>query len=190
MTTNDHSAEAFANHIVDLYRTPEYVGVDINQALADNVFAATMRFDGSPLIKTKSDPSFYLDSYAIWFKVLMKMTFGNNLHRKKHLQPFCLAFVDLPGSRGYRSSLLSRSDLLKCGYLHIHAVIALRPGRGQEVRSALAWANSRRERYGSTFIERFDPNLGSLENMIEYFKKGAEQIGQFTKHDCWDVFPR
>ena len=42
----------------------------------------------------------------------------------------------------------------------------------------------------SSYLDAYDPSLGSLENMIAYFKKGAEVIGSVHRSDAYDVFPR
>ena len=40
----------------------------------------------------------------------------------------------------------------------------------------------------SRYLDAYDPSLGSLENMIAYFKKGV--IGSVHRSDAYEVFPR
>ena len=47
-----------------------------------------------------------------------------------------------------------------------------------------------RSRIGDVRVEQFDPERGSLENMIEYFMKGAEAIGMRLRSDAYEVLPR
>jgi hypothetical protein len=121
----------------------------------------------------------------------MITSFGNNLGRKRHLQPLSYAFLDFPNSRG-RNPVHHRSEFLESGLLHIHAVIALRLRAGQLCRRPLLVAGSahRLRRFGDVKVEPFDPSRGSLANMVTYFKKGSDAVGSYCRTDGYDVFPR
>lgn len=150
-----------------------------------------MKFESIELKGSRQNPSSYLDAYDDWFRSLMITSFGNNLGRKRHLQPLSYAFLDFPNSRG-SNPVPNRSELLQSGLLHVHAVIALRLGAGQVCRRSLLVAGSvhRLRRFGDVKVEPFDPSRGSLENMIAYFKKGADAVGSYHRGDAYDMFPR
>lgn len=176
---NNHiSSQGIANHIVSIYRDHVRNDNELYQMILANVFAVTMKFESIELNGSRQDPSSYLNVYDDWFRSLMITSFGNNLGRKRHLQPLSYAFLDFPNSRG-SNPVPNRSELLQSGLLHVHAVIALRLGPGQACRRSLLVAGSAHQlrRFGDVKVEPFDPLLGSLENMITYFKKGADAVG-------------
>jgi hypothetical protein len=184
---NDHG---IAEHIRSLYQHSEQSEDQLDQDIIGHVLAVTMKFESIVLHGSRRNPATYLDVYHRWFHVQMIRALGNNLGRKRHLQPLSYAFVDVPASRGLQRN--STSEAIESGLLHIHAVIAVRPGKGKICRLPLLVAGSahRSREFGDVQVKPFDPSLGSLENMIEYFKKGAEAIGSRCRSDCYDVFPR
>ena len=189
---NGHASSiAIANLIRSLYQDQNLTTDELNQAIIDNVFAVTMKFESVELQGPRDDPETYLSKYRSWFHWLMIQSFGNNLGRKKHLQPLSYAFMDFPDSRGSQSECRV-DELMKSGLLHVHAVIALRPGAGQACRLPLMVAGSAHQlrRFGDVKVEMFDPERGSIENMIQYFMKGAEAIGSRLRSDAYEVFPR
>ncbi len=156
--------------------------------IVDNVLAVTMKFESISLQGSRADPASYLNAYDRWFRTQLIRSIGNNLGRKRHLQPLSYAFVDFPGSRGQSIANPTASyDLL-----HIHAVVAIRPGPGQVCRLPFLVAGSAHADpdFGDVKVTPFDPSLGSLENMVGYFKKGSDAVGRFCRSDCFDVFPR
>ena len=120
----------------------------------------------------------------------MIQSFGNHLGRKRHMQPLSYAFLDYANSRG--QTFGHAGELFLSGLLHIHAVVALRLGRGQACRPFLIARaiQAPDDRFSDIRIEAFDPLRGSLANMIAYFKKGADVIGTRYRSDAYDVFPR
>mgnify|MGYP003392467718 CR=1 FL=1 len=188
MITNHLIAKGIADSIATIYQSS--TEADLNQAVIDNVLAVTMKFDSVKLEGSRNDPATYLTAYGDWFHSIMVRSFGNNLGRKRHLQPVSYAFVDFSASRG--RSKINPGEMVRAGLLHLHAVIALRPGDGQACRLPFLVAGSahRQRQFGDVKVTPFDPAQGSLENMIAYFKKGADAIGPFARSDCFDVFPR
>lgn len=186
-----NSGKAIADHIASIYRDQVQNKEQLHQAIVNNVFAVTMKFESVDLHGSRQDPSSYLNAYDDWFRTLMISSFGNNLGRKRHLQPLSYAFLDFPNSRG-SNPVQHRSEFLKSGLLHIHAVIALRLGDGQTCRIPLLVAGSahRLPRFGDVKVEPFDPSRGSLENMTAYFRKGSDAVGSYYRTDGYDVFPR
>lgn len=184
----DPIAEGIATTLASIYPTSKTS--DQNQVFAENVLAVTMKFDGIKLQGRKNDPSTYLNAYDDWFKSIMIQSFGNNLGRKKHLQPVSYAFVDFPGSRGRPK--ISAVEVAAFDLLHIHAVIALRPGDGQACRLPFLIAGSahRDPRFGDVKVTPFNPAQQTPAGMIQYFKKGVDAIGSNGGTDYWDVFPR
>jgi hypothetical protein len=204
------------NHITSIYKDHSINVDSLNQALTENVFFVTAKFDGVTLGGSRSDPSSYLAKFADWYHSTMQISFGRHLGRKRTIQPITYAFIDFPGSRNHRqSSDLSmsagqralsgqrgvydhtryqdgRADFLKCDLLHVHAVMALVPDKGQACRVHLTTphANSKRGNFGDVEISPFDPALGSLDTMIEYAMKGAVRIGSHYKSDCWTFLPK
>ncbi len=182
-----NQSQAFAEIIRDLYRHPNQSEADLNQAINDHVLAVTKRYESDDLDGSHDDPAAYLDGYNDWFVMRLREVFRNNLGRKKKIQPLSIAFVDMPGSRGRKS--ISASELKASELLHVHAVIAIRPGDGMIFRQQFLDAG-KLKRFGDVKVAPFDPSLGSLENMIEYFKKGSDAVGTRCRSDAYDLFPR
>lgn len=182
--------KAISDHIKDVYRQSGQTTEQLNQFIANHVLAVTLKFESIDLDESRRDPATYLDVYGRWLHSQMIKALGNNLGRKRHLQPFSCAFVDVPGSRGLQRN--PPSEAIESGLLHIHAVVAIRPGKGEICRLPLLVAGSthRSREFGDVEVKPLDPSRGSLENMIEYFKKGAEAIGSRYRSDCYEVFPR
>ena len=187
---NGHAlSNGIAGLIRSIYQDQDLTNDELEQAIIDNVFAVTMKFESVELQGSHQDPATYLGKYREWFHRLMIQSFGNNLGRKKHLQPLSYAFLDFPNSRGSQSE--GRVDeTMKSGLLHVHAVIALRPS-GQACRMPLMVAGSAHQlrKFGDVKAAQFNPERGSLENMIRYFMKGAEAIGSRLRSDAYEVLP-
>lgn len=182
----NHS-QAFAQIIRDIYRCPNQSEPDHDQAITDHVLAVTKKYESDDLEGSPEHPAAYLDGYNDWFQTQLREVFPNNLGRKKKIQPLSFAFVDMPGSRGRKN--ISASELKTSELLHVHAVIAIRPGDGMIFRQQFLDAG-KLKRFGDVKVEPFDPSRGSLENMIEYFKKGSDAIGSLCRSDAYDIFPR
>lgn len=122
-----------------------------------------------------NDPESYLNFFDDWFRQQVIDTIGiRNIGRpnKRALQPLSYAGVDFSNSRGKLPDHFS-IDLLNSGLLHIHAVIAIRPGDGYRCREAFLEADDpeRAVRFKDVKVEPFNPARGSLENVIEYISK-------------------
>jgi len=185
--------DAIAYVIKSIYR--DHVGSNeaaLNQAIVDNVFAVTMKFESVYFYpnESKRDPANYLTKYRDWFTRLVIEAFGNNIGRKRYQQPLSVSYVDFPGSKGMMSSR-EAGEFLNFGLLHVHAVVALRP-EGQSFRRPLLVAGSAHQlrRFGEVKVEPYDPGKGSLETMIQYCSKGAELIGSQHRNDCYELLPR
>jgi len=186
-------SDAIAYVIKSIYR--DHVGSnepDLNQAIVDNVFAVTMKFDSAhfDFSESKKDPANYLTKYRDWFTRLVIEACGNNIGRKRYQQPLSVSYVDFPGSKGMMSAK-EAANFLKFGLLHVHAVVALRP-EGQAFRRPLLVAGSAHQlrHYGEVKVEAYDPGKGSLEKMIQYCSKGAGLIGSQHRSDCYEILPR
>ncbi len=192
--SNFINSDAIAYVIKSIYR--DHVGsneADLNQAIVDNVFAVTMKFESVyfDLNESKRDPANYLTKYRDWFTRLVIEACGNNVGRKRYQQPLSVSYVDFPGSKGMMAAN-EAANFLNFGLLHVHAVIALRPGAGQAFRRPLLVAGSAHQlrRFGEVKVEAYDPGKGSLEKMIQYCSKGAELIGSRHRTDCYEILPR
>jgi hypothetical protein len=84
------------------------------------------------------------------------------------------------------------TDYLNSGLLHVHAVLSLLPGPGRACRLQMLESTSTQQtrELGEIEISQFDPQLGSLQNLVAYSMKGAVQLGSMIKDDCWGLFPR
>ncbi len=188
LTSND-----IAYIIRAIYQDQNLTTDELNQAIITNVFAVTMKFESVHFEpgESRKDPATYLNRYREWFRSLIIQAFGNNLGRKRHMQPLSFSFVDFPGSKGQLSER-EAGEFLNFGLLHVHAVIALRPDAGQAFRRPLLVAGSTHQlqRFGEVKVEPYNPARGSLKNMIEYCKKGAELIGSRHRSDCYELLPR
>ena len=210
--TKHLSEIAIGRHIKAIYSRTEIadndaIDSDLERLLIDNVFVVTMNFGGVDLNGSRSDPSTYLNVYGDWYRKIMQQSFGNNLGRKRWQQPISYAFIDFPGSRyklrhkrdlsaslGLHDRTVRRDaqEYLNGELLHVHAIVALIPERGQACRSLIVNCKSSELfwKFGNIDVASFDPAQGSLENMIAYCKKGSDQLGSQIHSDCWQLFPR
>lgn len=192
---NTITSGAIAHIVEGIYQNQNYslTTDELNQAIIDNVFAVTMKFESVlfDINESKKDPATYLNRYRNWFTSLIIDSFGNNLGRKRYMQPASFSFVDFPGSKGTLSQG-EAGEFLNFGLLHVHAVVAVRPGDGQAFRRPLLVAGSAHQlrRFGDVKVEPYNPAQGSLENMIEYCKKGSDLIGPRHRSDCYELLPR
>lgn len=207
-----HTAKQITDLLLSTYQTEGFNETELSQLLNDNIFFVTMMFERIKFegLGSRYDPTTYLNIFHNWFRTIMMEGLGPHYGRKSKRihQPLAFAFVDFPGSR-YRgqhevntdqqaqSGLYDRtrnhgsSEFLKSGPLHIHAVVALRPGPGQVCRLPILNSVSLpKSKFGRIDVQPFDPNKGTLQNLIEYSMKGAIQIGSATPSDCWEQFPR
>jgi hypothetical protein len=186
----------FAQYIEDIYQPHGLKGQALMRAMSDNVFMITTKYDSVTFEEgeSRSDSQTYLNRYGELYRHINVQSFGkNNLGRVKAYQPLSFAFVDYPDSRDDKE--ISSNELRRRGQLyklHVHAIVALKPG-GQVCRRPLLVAGSGHQlpKYGEVKVEAFNPEKGSLENMIEYCAKGAIGVDHGRAFgDLWELFPR
>jgi hypothetical protein len=183
-------------HVISIYRPYVPTEETLKQALIDNVFFVTMNLKGVDLRdlgqrRTKLPLHLYMDAYDRWYRQMVKEAFGRNFHRWQGDQPLSYAFIDFEGSRNRER--ISMGELLNIDLLHVHAVIALRPGNGQRCQQALRRPETLLEKrvMGDVLIEPFDPSRGTLANAIEYFAKGVTLVDCGVGwRDMYELFPR
>lgn len=207
------SPQLVAAHLLTNYSTKDLNQEQLDQLLSENIFFITMKFDGLNFPGLRNDPSTYLNIFAAWYQSVIIKSLGRHYARptKRIHQPLTYAFVDFPSSRYRRPQNQDRlaqvnlfdrtrhrgsSVVLRSGVLHVHALMALKPGPGQVCR--LPFATSKfldanivqPPQFIDIDVRAFDPKIASLENLAEYAMKGATQMGPFSGSDWWDILPR
>jgi hypothetical protein len=104
------------------------------------------------------------------FQILQEM-FGKNIGRKKRYQPKLFGWVDFEGTRNGHGSVEKKNP-------HIHAVALIRPGHRfryqMELTSHIRWVQS--GTIQDIKVEQYDPEGGSVTNLIGYCIKGLEGL--------------
>src|SRR3569623_589436 len=188
--------DAIINEVISIYRPYASTEEALRQALSNNVFFVSMNLKGVDLRdlskrRTKLPLHLYLDAYDRWCRHMIKEAFGRNFHRWPHDQPLSYAFIDFEGSRSRER--ISMGELLNIDLLHVHAVIALRPGNGQRCQQALRRPQTPLEKsaVGDILIEPFDPARGTFANAMEYFSKGITLVEDRNAWgEMFEQFPR
>src|SRR5947209_7423331 len=108
---------------------------------------------------------------------------GNHLDRKRSLAPLTYAFVDFEGTR----SNTFAADILKSEFPHIHAVMLAPPQLFTFLtptlpapnsffwaigNPAVRWLPSIRDPQSDFQVLRFNPEIGTLDNLVSYCMKG------------------
>lgn len=215
--------DAVAEHIIEIYQDHPSTKHDLDQALIDNVFMVTMKLDGVDargLVDLSHKRPFdveptenigwrnyqrdigsrqrklplhlYFDVFDRWCRYLNLRSFGRKFYRSKDDQPLIYAFIDFPGSR--RRERISKAEMLSLGRLHLHAIVGVRPGKGQQCIQPLRHMKNGFDKdlkpFGDVNIRHYDPEQG-LVNLIDYCSKGAQAV---SCRNAWDdmheVFPR
>ncbi len=97
LTSND-----IAYIIRAIYQDQNLTTDELNQAIITNVFAVTMKFESVHFEpgESRKDPATYLNRYREWFRSLIIQAFGNNLGRKRHMQPLSFRSWTFQAQRG------------------------------------------------------------------------------------------
>lgn len=142
------------------------------------------------------DLHLYLDAFDRWYRYLMVQSFGRKFYRWIDHQPLAYAFIDHDGSRmkDGRERTISKYAFEKLGRHHVHAIIALRPGIGQQcvrpLRQMRIGFDEELEEFGDVHINPFNPDHG-LRKLVAYCSKAARAV---DNGDAWgdmhEVFPR
>jgi len=225
--TKQSLIDGIVEDIVSIYSNDLSTSQDIYQAITDNVFMVTMKFDGIDLrglvdqthkgpfdVKLDVDPGYknylrhigqsqqfpdlhlYLDAFDRWYRYLLVQSFGRKFYRWIDHQPLAYAFIDHDGSRmkDGRERTIAKHQFEKLGRHHVHAIVALKPGIGQQcvrpLRQMRIGFDDQLKEFGNVHIQPFDPNLG-LRQLVAYCSKGARAV---DAGDAWsdlhEVFPR
>jgi hypothetical protein len=119
-------------------------------------------------IGRKADP---LSEFERFHFSILQSLFGKNIGRKKHFQPRLFGWIDFGGTRNGHGSAEKKNP-------HIHAVALVRPElrlRYQtEMMNQMLWFKS--ETIQDIKVEQYDPEKGSVANLIDYCVKGLEGL--------------
>lgn len=150
-----------------------YPELSLDDAIRKNVYFLTLKFNRYSL----SAHSRYADviiKTTQWYSRLLRQSFGKHIGRVIDLQPRGYLFADFDGTRqsgghgGYQ---------LQFENPHVHGVLMIMPGRGQEFRETLLSDGLRTTTaIEDTWIEQFDPDKGSLEHLTSYCMKGYQAL--------------
>jgi hypothetical protein len=154
-----------------------------NHDYRTHLYFVSVRFEGAGAAATNQLAQFG----RLYFK-LSRRLLGNNLNRKRRLQPLCYAFLDAEGSR-YGSS-----DVFHCEMPHVHSLMLAPPKYRAEFDCAIRDpALVFEDRYLRAIdVQQSSAEQGSVENLISYCMKGYRQAapGHFLREDLWSIFPR
>ena len=132
-----------------------------------------------------------LSEFGKFYFKISKYLLGNNLGRKRPLQPLTYAFTDFEGSRS------GKSDALKSQMPHIHALMLVRPNHLAAFQQLPIFETSKRTKVWFSSIkdietEPFSPMKGSVEDLASYCMKGcAQTLRDYAgRDDLWAVFPK
>jgi len=141
------------------------------------------------------DLHLYLDAFDRWYRYLMVQSFGRKFYRWIDHQPLAYAFIDHDDSRVKEGgeTIISKYEFEKLGRHHVHAILALRPGIGQQcvrpLRQMRIGFDEHLKEFGNVHINPFDPDHG-LRKLVAYCSKGARAVDDGDAWgDLYQVFP-
>lgn len=205
--TNMLTPQMVAQHCNQIYLPHKHLRTE-SEFYAQNLFFISMTMDRGQTQGWRTKPNIVFDPLARWYFDLSRDAFGNNLNRKRRLQPVMYAFLDVEGTRRSMTKLIAAHggdettrprhapnrgyELLHAEVPHIHAVMITDPSQGNEFRKRVLISRQHCYReIADIELRWFDPTK-SVEQLISYCMKGYEQLpASYTwREDCMQFFPR
>ena len=184
---NAISATSIRKHFEIIYGGYKDQYSSFNQFLEQNLFFVTVSFRVEKTNFCSSKQQNELREFRRLHFKISEYLLGNNLNRKRTLQPLTYAFVDFEGSRQ------GRSDPIYSELPHIHALVLVRPEHLALFKSPLlvprlrSWVSS----INDIEIKNFSEKEGTFENLASYCMKGHKQTSPFysEREDLWAILP-
>ena len=174
---------AIRDHFKNIYLLHNNGQESFQQYLEKYLFFLSVTFRNPA---ESSHPQLFKEFGKFYF-LLSRRLLGNNLSRKRRLQPLTYAFIDFEGSRS------GKSDALNSAMPHIHALMLVLP---QHIE---AFNDLHSEQFARVSVptivdmhaDRFSTARGGVETLISYSMKGFLQTPKeyFAREDLWSLFP-
>ena len=181
------SAAAISEHFSTVHFSYSVKFPDREAFLESHLFFMTVSFDPRVSKSEGRFPTQLAEFGRLYFKI-SQFVVGNNLNRKRRLQPLTYAFTDFEGSR------LGKSDPVHNQFPHIHALLLVTPEYLEQFKVAMfvprlrSWVGSIKE----IKIENYSSQKGAVERLASYCMKGYAQASPSynAREDLWSIFPR
>lgn len=188
MPFNDRFSDAIMKHFATFYSDNPNPHPSFDKFLEEHLFFITVSFDLEKVTEFRSKAPTQLTEFGKLHFNISKYLLGNNLNRKRPLQPLTYAFIDFEASR------LGRSDAMHSERPHVHALMLVAPKYLVKFRSAIfeprlrSWVGSIKELQ----IKNFSQGEGTLDNLVSYCMKGHRQTASSycEREDLWSIFPK
>ncbi len=169
--TKQAFATAIATHFMDQFGKWGYPPADFDAQAPQTVTFVT-RTAGL------NHPAAALSDFNKTYFELLKAMYGNNLGRKRAVQPLAYAFLDFAGSRLGKAIV---PDLP-----HVHALMLAHPDQATRLRALCHSLPLFSD------AQSFDPTKQSLEGIATYCMKGliSSRGEMLERGQLWEVFPR
>lgn len=182
-------SKAIVQHFCETLKNPNFNNENsIEELFSKNLYFMTVGFHLDQ-IPSRQNPSGLLKEFGRYYFDLMRQTYGNNLVRKKQIQPLIYAFVNFEGTR--RSG---RIDASKTLVPHLHGLALVKPNT-QDVFAKINNGSMIGPSIDSIKKIEFSPykaERSSVERLNTYAMKGCFRVDQADAGagDLWDIFPR
>lgn len=166
-------------------------GIDYNKYLSRHLYLVTMNFQGGVGIARNSwSPvrnALIFDSiFKGWYLSVTKRILGPRYNKKPQLQPFCMAFLDVEGTRHQTAPATFLMP-------HIHALLLIHPSnssRFELLAKCRQFDQVVDKRIAKIDLRMFRDRDQSAERMMTYAAKYTRQTLTDGRHDkTWWVYP-
>jgi hypothetical protein len=177
-----------AKHLQEI-ASQRYPTLNLDDVIKNNVYFITINFNRESITRNSSYTA-VVDETAKWFRRLSKEAFGKHIERVTELQPLGYIFADFDGTRqsGGRGGYG-----LTTGFPHVHGVLLIMPDKGQEFRRVLLSDGFKKTTtIRDVEIKQFDPDQGSLTNLMSYCMKGYQALPPTLadREEAMTILPR
>ena len=181
------TAAAISEHFSAVHSSYSAKFPDQTAFLERHLFFITVSFNLRSSRFESRFPTQLAEFGRLYFQI-SEFLLGNNLNRKRKLQPLTYAFTDFEGSR------LRKSDVVHNQFPHIHALLLVTPEYLNQFKSAVfvPRLRSRVRSIKDIKIENYSSQKGTVERLASYCMKGYVQSSRSygAREDLWSIFPR
>jgi len=156
--------------------------------LETHLFFITVKFNLDQIVGWRSDLTKLIGEFGKLYFETSKQLLGNNLGRKRHLQPRTFAYTDFEGTRSRKKSI----DILKSGFPHVHAVALVRSEHSFRFPLTLQNRALIMQSVKDCDVRLYDRHGKTVEELVEYCMKGYLRVPQSYsgREDLWQFYPR
>lgn len=196
-----------ASHFEEAHKNSSFAHLSPEQFYANNLYFVTFAIGRDHVFGWRTKPEIVFKPVNQWYMALAKGAYGNNLNRKRRLQPPMHAFLDVEGTKGSKKvgpvdgcetdvrhhRVQNKGfELLRAQSPHVHGIIMINPDGDDEFRKRLLISRLHCHREISDIDIQSIKQDVPLIRTIEYCMKGYLQLPSTYAfaEDCRQFYPR